>query len=149
MKTVFNQQDYQEINARLNKLTAESKAQWGKMEVAQMMAHCGEALKVAAGEVKRPRLFIGYILGPIFKKMMTNEVPYKQGIQTDPHFIVSDKRDFAAEKEKLSTNLKRFSEGGEKNATTHKHPFFGTFQQKDWGRIVYKHLDHHLTQFGV
>jgi hypothetical protein len=149
MKSVFNQEDYQEINTRLNKLSAESKAQWGIMKAPQMLAHCGEALKVATGEVKRDRIFIGYIMGPIFKKMLTNDIPYKHGIRTDPHFIITEEKDFATEKEKLSANLKRFSEGGEKNATTHKHPFFGTFQQKDWGRIVYKHLDHHLTQFGV
>jgi|ERR1700756_4053239 len=149
MKTVFNLKDYQEINERLNKLSAENKAQWGIMKVPQMLAHCGEALKVATGEVKRPRIFMGYIMGPLFKSMLLNEKPYPKGVKTDPHFIITEEKDFSAEKEKLSSALKKFSEGGEKNATTHKHPFFGTFQQKDWGRIVYKHLDHHLTQFGV
>ncbi|HTA63341.1 MAG TPA: DUF1569 domain-containing protein [Bacteroidia bacterium] len=149
MKTIFDKEAYNEISTRLNNLKSESKAQWGIMKPAQMMAHCGEALKTASGEVKRPRIFIGYILGPVFKNMMTNDVPYKHSIRTDPHFIISDERDFATEKEKLSTALKHFSEGGEKNATTHTHPFFGDFKQKDWGVIVYKHLDHHLKQFGL
>ena len=149
MKTVFNPNDYQEINTRLNKLAADSKAHWGTMNVPQMLAHCGEALKVATGEVKRPRMLMGYIMGPLFKSMLINEKPYPKGVRTDPHFIITGAHDFTTEKEKFSSALKKFSDGGEKNATTHKHPFFGTFQQKDWGRIVYKHLDHHLTQFGI
>jgi hypothetical protein len=149
MKTLFDKQAYQEIENRLGKLNTESKAQWGQMDAAQMMAHCLESFKTATGEVKRPRIFMGYIMGPLFKGMLINEKPYPKGVRTDPNYIITDKRDFAAEKEKLTSVVKRFHEGGEKNATTHKHPFFGNFSQKEWGRAMYKHLDHHLTQFGV
>jgi hypothetical protein len=149
MKTIFDKEAYQEIDSRLNKLNPESKAQWGVMKAPQMLAHCGEALKVASGEVKRPRIFIGYILGPLFKNILISDTPFKPSTQTDPNFIIKDDRDFTTEKEKLSTALKRFSDGGEKNASTHKHPFFGSVSQKEWGMAMYKHLDHHLKQFGV
>jgi len=149
MKTIFDKEAYQEIDSRLNKLNAETKAQWGQMDVAQMMAHCQEAFKTATGEVKRPRIFMGYIMGPLFKGMLINDKPYPKGVRTDPNYIITDKKDFTTEKEKLASVIKRFHEGGEKNATTHTHPFFGKFTQKEWGITMYKHLDHHLKQFGV
>ena len=149
MKTIFDANTYEEITNRLNILKPDSKAQWGVMNAPQMLAHCVEGLKIANGEVKRPRIFIGRILGPIFKNDFLNDKPIRKNAQTDATFIIKDQRDFTTEKEKLSAALKRFHEGGEAKASTHPHFFFGKFTQKEWGRLVYKHLDHHLVQFGV
>ena len=149
MKTIFDTSTYQEVTTRLNTLKAENKAEWGIMNAPQMLAHCVEGLKIANGEVKRKRIFIGYILGPIFKPAFIGEKPIQKNSPTDPTFIIKDERNFELEREKLSANLKRFHDGGEKAASTHPHFFFGKFTQKEWGILVYKHIDHHLRQFGV
>ena len=149
MKTIFEKEAYQEVINRINTLTPETKAQWGKMNAPQMLAHCFEGLKIATGEVKRPRIFIGRILGPIFKNDFLNDKPMKKNSPTDAAFIITDQRDLNTEKEKLTGAIKRFHDGGEKGATTHPHFFFGNLTQKEYGVLVYKHLDHHLKQFGA
>ena len=149
MKTIFDKNAYQEITNRINALKPENKAQWGIMNVSQMLAHCCEGLKIATGEVKRPRIFIGRILGPIFKNSFLNDKPLRKNSPTDPTFVITDQRNFNTEKERLLAAITKFYEGGEKNATTHPHFFFGNLSQKEYGVLVYKHLDHHLTQFGV
>jgi hypothetical protein len=149
MKTIFDKNTYEEINKRLNVLSSESKAQWGVMNASQMLAHCCEGLKIATGEVKRPRIFIGRILGPLFKNDFLNDKPMKKNSPTDAAFIIKDERDFNTEKERLTDAIHKFHQGGEKNATTHPHFFFGNLTPKEYGVLVYKHLDHHLKQFGV
>lgn len=149
MKTIFDANVYQEITTRINTLKPESKAQWGVMNAPQMLAHCCEGLKVATGEVKRPRIFIGRILGPIFKNSFLNDNPLRKNSPTDSAFVVKDDRNFSTEKERLTAAIAKFHQGGEKNATTHPHFFFGNLSQKEYGVLVYKHLDHHLQQFGV
>ncbi len=149
MKSIFDKEAYQQIIGRLNKIKEESQAQWGKMNAPQMLAHCCEGLKVATGEIKRPRIFIGRLLGPIFKKSFLNDNPLRKNIATDPTFVVNDQRNFNVEKERLTAAIAKFHQGGEKNATTHPHFFFGNLTQKEYGILTYKHLDHHLQQFGV
>jgi Protein of unknown function (DUF1569) len=64
-------------------------------------------------------------------------------------FVISDKRDFVREQERLKGNVRQFHEGGEVRCTKHPHPFFGSVTPQEWATGMYKHLDHHLRQFGA
>jgi hypothetical protein len=117
--------------------------------VAQMMAHCSAALDMASGKLKPPRIFIGRLIGPLVKPIYTNETPLSRNSPTDPKLVVSDQRDFLREQEQLKAKVRQFHEGGEAQCTRHPHPFFGDLTAPQWARGMYKHLDHHLRQFGA
>ena len=149
MKDLFNTASYNEVIERLNKLTPSSQRQLGKMDVAQMLAHCSAALEVAVCDKNPPRIFIGRILSPFFKSLFYGPKPFKKNSPTDKSFIITDQRDFEKEKAKLTELITRFSKGGESKVTKHHHSFFGKLTPMQWSIGMYKHLDHHLTQFGV
>jgi hypothetical protein len=149
MKNLFQREAVDEVIARIDSLQPSAQRQWGKMDVAQMMAHCSAALDMASGRLNPPRIFIGRLIGPFFKPIYTNEKPLSRNSPTDPKLVVSDQRAFVHEQEQLKRCVRRFHEGGEAQCTRHPHPFFGTLSAQDWSRGMYKHLDHHLRQFGA
>ncbi|HEX8459940.1 MAG TPA: DUF1569 domain-containing protein [Segetibacter sp.] len=149
MKTLFQPIILREIKQRVENLQPTSQRQWGKMNVAQMMAHCNAAFEVANGEKFPPRMFIGRLLGPLLKPVLTNDKPLKRNTPTEKTFVFTDQRDFDTEKTKLMSSIDRFSSGGEAKVTRHPHPFFGKLTPDQWSSGMFKHLDHHLKQFGV
>ncbi|MBP6024531.1 DUF1569 domain-containing protein [Ferruginibacter sp.] len=149
MKSLFDTGTYNEITERMNKLTPQSQRQWGKMNVAQMLAHCKEAFKVPLSDKKMPRMFLGLLVGWMVKAKLYNDSPWKRNLPTAPNFIIKDERDFEKEKRELTSLINQFYNGGPANAGRFPHPMFGSFTPEQWGKSMYKHLDHHLQQFGV
>ena len=149
MKDLFQPEAVDEIFSRLDKLQPASQRQWGKMDVAQMMAHCSGAMDLAAGRLNPPRIFIGRLIGPLVKPIYTNEKPFSRNNPTDKTLVIADARDFQREKENLRAKIRQFHDGGEGQCTRHPHPFFGALTPQEWSRGMYKHLDHHLRQFGA
>ncbi len=149
MKDLFQREAADEVAQRIDSLQPAARRQWGKMDAAQMMAHCSAALDMAAGRLNPPRIFIGRLLGPFVKPIYSNEKPFSKGNPTDPKLVVSDQRDFAREQEQLKLKIHQFQQGGEAQCTRHPHPFFGALTPYEWARGMYKHLDHHLRQFGA
>ena len=68
---------------------------------------------------------------------------------TDKSVLVTDERDFVAERQRLVESIDRFAKGGAEACTTHPHFFFGPLTPTEWASLMYQHLDHHLRQFGV
>jgi hypothetical protein len=149
MKNLFDKDTYAEINNRLNTLTPQTLRQWGKMNVAQMLAHCKEAFKVPLSDKKMPRMFIGLLIGWVFKKKLYNNEPWKRNLPTAPNFIIKGERDFEKEKQELVAMIDQFYNGGPQKVGRFPHPMFGTFTPEQWGQSMYKHVDHHLIQFGA
>ena len=149
MKSLFDAGVYNEITERINKLTPQSQRQWGKMNVAQMLAHCKEAFKVPLSDKKMPRMFLGLLIGWMVKAKLYNDSPWKRNLPTAPNFIIKDERDFEKEKKELTSLINQFYNGGPGNVGRFPHPMFGSFTPEQWGKSMYKHLDHHLQQFGV
>lgn len=149
MKNLFEKESAEELLLRIDGLQPATQRQWGKMDVAQMMAHCSAALDMASGKLVLPRLFIGRLLGSFVRPIYSNEKPFSKSSPTDPKLVVSDQRDFQKEKDQLKVKVREFQEGGEAKCTRHPHPFFGSLTPYEWGRGMYKHLDHHLRQFGA
>lgn len=148
MKNLFEPSERQQIVDRLGKLEPGATRQWGKMDPAQMCAHCVAALEVGAGDVVKDHSFIGKVLGRFVKGSLLGEKPFSKNSPTDPGFIVSDPRDFAKERARLVAIVKRFGEAGPSAADGRMHSFFGRLSGDEWGVLMHKHLDHHLRQFG-
>jgi Protein of unknown function (DUF1569) len=149
MKNLFDREAVDEVISRIDRLQPATKRQWGKMDVAQMMAHCSAALDMAAGRINPPRIFIGRLIGPLVKPVYTNEKPFSKNSPTHKQLVISEQRDFLREQEQVKLKVRLFHEGGEAKCTRHPHPFFGALTPAQWSRGMYKHLDHHLRQFGV
>lgn len=149
MKNLFDQTDMSEILDRVEHLKPTARRLWGKMEVAQMLAHCSVTLQMANGEKNLPRTFLGWIFGRMAKKEYFNEKPFAQNVPADKHLKIADERDFASEKQRLIAYIKKYQTAGENGVTKHPHPFFGELTPATWGIGMHKHLDHHLRQFGA
>jgi hypothetical protein len=149
MKSLFDKSTYYEITQRLNSLSLASQRQWGKMDVAQMLAHCKAAFTVPLSDKKMPRSFLGLMVGWMIKAKLYNDSPWKKNLPTAPNFIIKGERDFEKEKQELFGLINQFYNGGPANVGKFPHPMFGTYTPEQWGKSMYKHLDHHLRQFGV
>lgn len=149
MKNLFEPEAVEEVVARIDNLQPTSPRQWGKMGPAQMLAHCSIAMDMALGKVNPPRIFIGRLIGPLFKPFFINEKPFRKSSPTADALVVAEQRDFGREQEQLKLRIRQFFGGGEARCTRHPHPFFGSLSPQAWSRGMYKHLDHHLRQFGA
>ena len=149
MKNMYDRAAFDEVVKRIDTLSAASKHLWGKMGAAQMMAHCSAALEVATGRKIVRRLLIGRLIGHFFKKRYHDDSEFTRNSPTHPTFVIADEREFTQEKQRLLLLAREFSEGGEAKCTTQPHSFFGRLTPGEWGIGIYKHLDHHLRQFGA
>ena len=150
MKHLFEAAVVEETKARILSLKATSTRQWGRMGAAQALAHCAVGLESAVGDRRPPRVFIGRFVGPLIKRLaIGDERPFRRNSPTSPEFVIADPRDLAQEQARLCALLDRFAAGGASACTTHPHSFFGPLAPHEWAVLMYKHLDHHLRQFGV
>lgn len=144
---IYDSEAYQACIERINHITPETQAKWGKMDAAQMMAHCAEIQEVMNGKsIKVP--FIFKIIGPFVKKAVLKG-NYQKNLSTVPAYRQKDPKNFEEEKQRLLKNLEIFFKMDPEKAAALKHPFFGKMTAQEKGRSIYLHLDHHLQQFGV
>ena len=149
MKNLFEPGAKDEVLSRIERLQPSSQRHWGKMDVSQMLAHCSAALEMASGKIVPKRVLIGRLIGPLFRHLLTDDKPFSRNNPTSKELKIADPRDFARERERLSQCIQQFHKGGVSGCTRHPHPFFGPLTPMEWGTGMYKHLDHHLKQFGV
>jgi hypothetical protein len=147
MHSLFEPTAADEIISRIQKLQPGTPAQWGKMNVSQMMAHCQAPFDAFFGEKKMKRGLMGVLFGRMAKKKLFSDKPWPKNLPTAKQFLVSDQKDFEKEKARLVGLINRFSSEG-LTITSNTHPFFGKLSSQEWGLLHYRHLDHHLNQFG-
>lgn len=150
MKNLFETERASEVKQRVAQLRPDSPRQWGKMNPAQALAHCSAAMQMATGESNPPRMFVGRIIGPLIKPMaLKEEMPLRRNTPTSKDLLVREERDLETERQRLCTLIDRFASAGPNGCTRHPHTFFGRLTPDEWATLMYKHLDHHLRQFGV
>lgn len=147
MKTIWNAGDHRELRARLERLTPESTAQWGRMSAAQMVAHLCDAFRMAAGELRceSKRLPIRYF--PL-KQLIVYVLPFPKNVPTAPELLSRRPGDWAADMRELQAIMDRVAAAGPGGCTA-EHPAFGRLSGRAWGVLAYRHTDHHLRQFSV
>lgn len=151
MKNLFEEKAAQEAIARINKLNASTAPRWGKMSAAQMLAHCCVAYDFVYEEAKypKPNGFVRLLLKLFVKDTVVGEKPYKRNSRTAPEFIIADDRNFEVEKKRLIDHIIRTQQLGENHFHNKESRSFGPLTKTEWNIMFSKHLDHHLTQFGV
>ena len=147
---IFSKDVCDTIVARVNKLTPQSASQWGKMNVAQILAHSNVTYElVYTNKHKTPGMLMKFILKSFIKKNIVNEVPYKNNLRTAPAFIIADEREFNTEKKRLLEFIDKTRQLGRSHFEGKESHSFGKLTAQEWNNLFYKHLDHHLTQFGA
>ena len=148
MKSIFEVSTREELKARINSLQPETTAQWGKMNLYQMLKHCTLCEDMFWGELKIKRVFIGRIIGPGFlKKVLKDDAPFGKNSPTSPLLKETNENgDIQLQKEEWLNRIEKYATY---DNSTFVHPFFGPMTKEQMGLFAYKHADHHLRQFGA
>jgi hypothetical protein len=150
MKNLFDSTAANEIKTRLSRLQPDSPRLWGSMGPAQAVAHCSGGLELALGELTPPRVLIGRLIGTIIKPLaLGDDKPIRRNSPTVKDLVIKDERNLDVERIRLRAMIDRFAAGGPAACTKHPHSFFGRLTPDEWAILMYKHLDHHLRQFGA
>jgi hypothetical protein len=150
MNSILNREDNFALQNRINQLEPTAKALWGTMNPAQMLSHCQAPIDLVFGKLSLKTNLMFRIMGKIFKNKILNSPRFKKNSPTVKEFLRNDDDiNFEEAKATLLESLTHFAEHGEKAIKDNKHPFFGTLTNEELGSLQYKHLDHHLNQFGV
>lgn len=150
MKNIFIKENTLEIIDRINALKPSSEPKWGKMNVAQMLAHCNVTYEMVFDDIHKPAKGLKRLLLKAFiKGVVVSEKPYKPNGRTAPQFLIVDERVFEKEKERLINYVTKTQVLGEKHFEGKESISFGVLSKSEWNNMFYKHLDHHLKQFGV
>jgi hypothetical protein len=147
LKTFFDPQTRLEVMERLLALDPASAPRWGTMNAAQMVAHCTEGMKMGTGELKVSGGLPG-LIGWLFKALAYDDRRFRANAPTAKELKIADARDFELEKAQFLAMFLKLS-AGPSALGSQRHPFFGTLTPEQWGKLLYKHLDHHFRQFGV
>lgn len=151
IRNLFDQKETQETIDRVHNLTSETQHLWGKMDVAQMMAHCNVAYEIVyTDKHPKPGAF-GRFMAKVFAKntVLGATKPYKKNTPTAPIFKMTEPKDFEVEKKRLVDHLNKTQELGNTHFDGMENPAFGNLTDTQWNTLFSKHLDHHLQQFGV
>lgn len=145
MKTIFDKTTRDELIDRINSLDENSRAQWGKMTLYQMIRHCGLWEEMILGKKHYKRVFLGRLFGKIaLKDLLKDESPLRRNTPTVPAFRISGDGDALAGKKKW---IALIEEHAHTSNVDFAHPFFGKLTKEQIGYLSYKHADHHLRQF--
>lgn len=150
MESLFEKRIVQKYIERIHLLTPQTQPQWGRMDVAQMLAHCQAPIKIASGElIPKINPIVRFLFGKTAKKQLVNDPEFKRNIPTFSEAKITDRRVFEYERTRLVQAIEAFQQKGPAGLTREPHPFFGEMTVGDWDLLQVKHLDHHLRQFGV
>jgi hypothetical protein len=136
--------------ARIQALKPNSLRQWGKMTAGQMVVHCTDQLRVSRGDKAVTSTRIPNFIKPLVKWLLISRMKaFKPGMRTlkelDSEAGMTAPTTFEADRATL-LNLLKTDEYGPDGV---EHPVFGHLTAQEFGEVTWKHLDHHLRQFGV
>jgi hypothetical protein len=153
VKNLFDQDLVKDMERRILHLRPESRRQWGAMEIAQTLAHCTSGIEMAMGVIRPkraplPASFIGRLIKPL---VFGDDKPMRRNSPSSPELFAAKpaRLDFWEERARLIGTVERFASEGPAGCTRNPHPFFGPLKPQQWAILMYKHLDHHLRQFGA
>lgn len=151
---IFSRPVVDALIARIDRISPTAKPQWGKMNAAQMLAHASkpyDTLYDAAYQAKYPPHtgVMRFLLKLLVKPLVVGPKPYKANTRTAPSYMVADERDLRRERDKLVGYLTKVQTEGRQGFEGRSSYSFGPLTAGEWNALFYKHLDHHLRQFGV
>jgi Protein of unknown function (DUF1569) len=146
MPTILAQGDRELIVKRLRQLTPDTKPIWGTLTAPRLLCHLSDQLRVSLGEapmVRRDTALTRTLLKWLVIYSPIKAPPGK--VQTSPEMLTTPPGNWQSDLERTESLIQRLAI----TSTTAAHPKFGPLSHDGWGRLTWKHLDHHLRQFGV
>jgi Protein of unknown function (DUF1569) len=148
MPSIFDSTTRAALLGRIERLSPHSKRQWGQMSAAQMQVHIGDGLRIALG-TKHCAPKRGPLRFPPLRWLVIHSpIPWPQGAPTAPELLNPHTAEWDADRAQLVADIKQVAARGEK-ANWAEHPAFGKLSGRSWGVLMWRHIDHHLRQFGV
>ncbi len=149
MRSLFVPADRDSLALRLAELEPATARHWGTMDPAQMLCHCARGLEAGMSDRPVKQIFLGKLVMPFIRGRVFGDRPFRRNTPTAPFLVVADPCAFDAERARLANAIDRFVQRGPAVAAKATHIFFGRLSGEEWGILAYKHLDHHLRQFGA
>lgn len=150
MATLKDAQQRSQLLSRLHQLTAETSPLWGTMNAPKMLAHLSDSMRMAYGDLDVPKKWMVLRYFPL-KQLTLYVLPFPKGAPTAPQLISrtpENSEAFDRERSALGALIERFEKEAERDDWP-EHPVFGPLSTRGWGTLTYRHIDHHLRQFGV
>lgn len=153
MKNLFDPALVREVKQRVMRLHPESKRLWGKLPLALVLAHCTSGLQMAMGTTNPKRAsFPVNVIGLLIKPFVFgDDRPIRRNSPSSPELFPADPAqcEFERERTELVEAIDSFLATDAAGCSQNPHPFFGPLKPQQWAILMYKHVDHHLRQFGV
>jgi len=148
MRSILNESDRASICGRVRSLSASSTARWGRMSVTAMLQHLRLSGQMTVGEL--PVASKSKRVSQVFplKHLILYVLPFPKGAPTATELRPAAAASFEEERTAVLALLDRIGTGPREGAGP-AHPLFGTLSWREWGAATYKHVDHHLKQFGA
>lgn len=147
MKTIWNEPERTSLVSRLRTVREEMKPRWGRMSAAAMLSHLEASLRMALGELPARRARLRLTIFPL-KQLVIYVLPFPKGAPTLPELLVTSGLACditAGHIERLLATLAGFTDEDH----WPEHPILGRLSHRALGHLMWKHMDHHLRQFGV
>jgi hypothetical protein len=148
MRTIWQDDTRRELQGRLATLTPDRRAQWGKMSAPEMVCHLSESMKMAIGDLPCAAKNSPLRHAPL-KQIIVYFAPWPKGVPTAPELLARVPASWSSDLLELNALVDRVAERRNDASTWPEHPAFGKLSTRAWGRLVYRHIDHHLRQFGA
>ncbi len=147
MKNLWDESARQELSERISLLTPDASPRWGKLTARGMICHLVDTLRMAIGDIKVAEKKLPIRFTPL-KQLIIYGPPFPKNSPTAPELILRQAEDWDSECETLRQTMEAFAARPESRRLP-IHPAFGKLSRRTWGALSYKHIDHHLKQFGV
>jgi hypothetical protein len=149
MKNILEEEGFNNILTRLENLTGNTIPEWGSMNASQMLSHCTVSIKLAFNEIEPEHNEKYLAIGKMVKSKLFDTDVFMKNIPTTNEFLNTDRKDFLNSKLVFLEYIIRFNETHLNFENTGSHPYFGKLDMNDWGKLIYKHTNHHFVQFGI
>lgn len=138
------------VTQRVQQLSADKAPLWGSMTAAEMLLHCNrihQQLLEATESATKPTTLRQHLVRIVVLYLMPH---FPKGAKAPARVVTKglvSAEGFEKEKADFVNWISRFAT--HTVPITAGHPYFGRLSTNQWGLAAYKHIDHHLRQFGV
>jgi len=147
VKSIWLDEARRELTDRIGAVTPDRRAEWGTFSAPKMVCHLADSLKMAMGDLKVAPKWLPIRFTPL-KQLIIFAAPFPKGTPTAPELLVRQPREWANDVSEVQDLLARAGSARTTDAWP-DHPAFGKLSKRAWGVLIYRHMDHHLRQFGA
>lgn len=144
--TLLNDEDRSRLIQRLQRVRPDARPAWGTLDAPRMLCHVADQMRVALGDLSTKPVHT-FASRTLLKFLVVNTgfAPPRGKVQTAPEMLTSRPAGWEEDLSACVELAERVATGSARAV----HPAFGPLSPEEWGRLCWKHLNHHLVQFGV